>query len=180
MLSLFWAFLKIGAVMMGGGYAMLPLLVRELVDKRDWITKDELLDIFAVAQCTPGVIAVNSASFIGYKRHKAWGAVVATLGIITVPFLMILGLATLMRMAQDIPLMFQVFAGMRVAVCALIIDTVIKLTAENLRDWLSILLCAISFLLVATLNINPVFIVLGAALLGFVLWGRERKGRVSK
>ena len=153
---------------------MLPLLVRELAEKRDWTTEEEILDIFAVAQCMPGVIAVNTATFIGYKRHKVLGAIVATIGVVTVPFLMILGLYWLMRYAMNFPWMLRVFAGMRVAVCALIVNTLIKLVREGIRDWLAVLLSVAALLLVAALHVNPAFVVLGALLFGFVLWGRER------
>ena len=89
MLELYISFLKIGAVMFGGGYSMLPLLIRELVDNKHWCTEEEVLVYFSLAQCTPGVIAINSATFVGYKRGKVWGGIIASLGVVTVPVIII-------------------------------------------------------------------------------------------
>ena len=180
MWELYWLFTKVGALMIGGGYAMLPLLLRELCQKREWVTEAELLDIFAVAQCTPGVIAVNTATYIGYKRGRVLGAVLATAGIITVPVILIIALALLLRQAEVMPFMHRVFAGMRVAVAALIVTALIKLFRGTVKNWLSGFLFVVSCALVSALKVNAVFIVIGAALLAVAIWGFKGRTAVSE
>ena len=115
LLNLYLVFVKIGAFMFGGGYSMLPLLTRELVDNRQWVDETELLDYFAIAQCTPGIIAVNTATFVGQKRRGFIGGLVATLGVITVPILLILLIAALLVGFWQHPVVNHAFAGIRVA-----------------------------------------------------------------
>ncbi len=173
MLLLYLTFLKIGALMLGGGYSMLPLLVRELVDKRQWATEEELLNYFSVAQCTPGVIAVNTATFVGYKLKKIWGAIVATLGIITVPVVLIILIAAVLSNFWQYPLVQNIFAGVRIAVAALIISAVVRLFKKSIKDWFSVVLCVAAFVLMVVANVSPIFIVLGSAIVALV-WGRIR------
>lgn len=174
MFKLYLTFLKIGALMLGGGYSMLPMLVREIVDRRGWATEDELLNYFSVAQCTPGVIAVNTATFIGYKHKKIGGAIVATVGIVTVPMVLIVLIATLLSTVWQYPIVNHIFSGVRIAVSALIFSSVIRLFKKAVKDWFSVLLFLASFILMATADISPIFIVIGAAIAGLA-WGRIRK-----
>ena len=125
LLELYLAFLKIGAVNFGGGYAMLPLLERDLVTKRGWTTTDDLMDYFAIGQCTPGIIALNVSTFIGHKRRGIPGAIAATLGFLTIPIIIILVIAAFLTNFAELPVVQHAFAGIRVCVCILILYLVV-------------------------------------------------------
>ena len=120
--ELYISFFRIGAMMFGGGYAMLPLLTREIIDRREWASEQEMLDYFAVAQCTPGVIAVNVSTFIGRKMRGFAGAVAATAGIITVPFILIILIVSVLLRFWFHPVVVRAFSGIRTAVAALILS----------------------------------------------------------
>lgn len=171
----FWAlyisFLKIGALMFGSGYTMLPLLTREIVEYRAWITQEELLDAFALSQCVPGVIAVNTAAFIGQKRGGWGGAAAAILGVMTAPIIAILLVATVLMQFWNNPIMINAFNGVRVAVAAVITSAVISLIRSNVKSWLGIALCIAGFVIIALLHLSPVFVVLLAVVVGLVMWG---------
>ena len=134
LLELYWTYLKIGCVNFGGGYAMLPLLERELVNKKGWATMDELRDYFAVGQCTPGVIALNVSTFIGQKRKGAAGAVAAMLGFLTGPIAIILVIAAFLRNFAELEVVQHAFAGIRVCVCVLIVQAVLRLWKTSVVD----------------------------------------------
>ena len=134
LLELYWTFVKIGCVTFGGGYAMLPILERELVDKRQWTTMDDLRDYFSVGQCTPGIIALNVSTFIGEKRGGIKGAVLATGGFLTGPILIILIIAAFLQNFANIPLVQHAFAGIRVCVCVLILQAVLRLWKKSVVD----------------------------------------------
>ena len=168
LLDLFFTFSKIGALTFGGGYAMLPIIQREIVEGKDWATEEEILDYYAVGQCTPGVIAVNTATFIGYKNRGIIGAIFATLGLVFPSLIIIMILASFLQSFSTLPLVQSAFAGIRIAVIALIIDTVIKLFKSSIKDILGIIICLLAFILSAFLNISPVYIVISAALLGLI------------
>lgn len=172
--ELYLSFLNIGALMFGSGYTMLPLLTREVVEKRNWITQEELLDAFALSQCVPGVIAINTAVMIGNKRGGWGGAVAALLGIMTAPILAILLVATVLMQFWNNPVMVSAFNGVRVAVAAVITSAVISLIRANVKDWLGIALCIAGFVMIALAHISPIFVVLMAVAVGLVLW-RIRK-----
>lgn len=139
-LDLYLCFLKIGAVNFGGGYAMLPLLQKELSEDRKWISDEELTDYYAVGQCTPGPIAMNVSTFIGQKIAGFPGALVATGGFITVPFLIIILISAFLRNFAYIPVVQHAFAGIRVCVCVLILQAVIKLWKNSVVDVKSLIL----------------------------------------
>jgi len=134
LLELYWTFVKIGCVTFGGGYAMLPMLERELVDKRQWTTMDELRDYFSIGQCTPGIIALNVSTFIGEKRHGVKGAIAATTGFLTGPVLIILLIAAFFRNYAANPIVQHAFAGIRVCVCVLILQAVLRLWKKSVVD----------------------------------------------
>ena len=169
--ELFVSFLKIGALMFGSGYTMLPLLSREIVQHRAWLTEDELMDAYALSQCVPGVIAVNTAAFVGQKRGGWGGALAAVLGVVTVPIIAILLVATVLMQFWTSPVMISAFNGIRVAVAAVITSAVIGLIRANVKNWLGIALCIAGFVIIALLHLSPVFVVLLAVVVGFVLWG---------
>ena len=131
--DLFRAFFTIGALTFGGGYAMLPMLEREIVSKHKWATNEELLNYFAIGQCTPGVIAVNTATFVGYKVKGVIGGIVATLGVVAPSILIITVIAMVLQNFMDIVWVQHAFAGIRVAVCALITISVVKLFKSNVK-----------------------------------------------
>ena len=166
--NLFITFSRIGLFTFGGGYAMLPMLQKEVVEKAGWATESEIMDYFAVGQCTPGVIAVNTATFIGYKNRGIIGAIFATLGLVFPSLIIIMILASFLQSFSTLPLVQSAFAGIRIAVIALIIDTVIKLFKSSIKDILGIIICLLAFILSAFLNISPVYIVISAALLGLI------------
>ncbi len=168
--KLFILYVKIGAMMIGGGYSMLPLLIRELVEKTHLITEDELTDYMAVAQCTPGVIAINTATFVGYKVRRVIGAIVASLGVILVPMILIIIIAAVLQNFASYPIVQHVFAGIRIAVCALITAAVYKLFKKTVINLTSFILFLLAFLFVAVGGVSPVFVVLGAGIVGLA-WG---------
>ena len=170
-LELYVSFLKIGALMFGSGYTMLPLLSHEIVEYRGWITEDELMDAYALSQCVPGVIAVNTAAFVGQKRGGWGGAAAAVLGVIAAPIVAILLVATVLMQFWNSPTMVSVFNGVRVAVAAVITSAVVQLIRANVKTWLGIALCVVGFVIIAILHLSPVYVVLLAVVVGLVLWG---------
>lgn len=169
--DLFWTFCKIGALTFGGGYAMLPLIQREIVENKKWSTEKEILDYYAVGQCTPGVIAVNTATFIGYKLRGIIGGIVATLGVIFPSIIIILIIATFLQNFADLAIVQSAFAGIRVAVVALIITTVVKLIKSSIKDYLGVIIAIIAFVISAFIGLSPVYVVIAAALTGFISKG---------
>lgn len=166
--DLFWTFCKIGALTFGGGYAMLPLIQREIVENKKWSTEKEILDYYAVGQCTPGVIAVNTATFIGYKLKGIIGGIVATLGVVFPSLIIILIIAAFLQNFADLAIVQSAFAGIRVAVVALIITTVFKLLKSSIKDYLCAIVALLAFILSAFLGLSPVYVVIAAGLTGFI------------
>ncbi len=152
--ELFWTFAKMGAVTFGGGYAMLPILERECCDKRGWITQEEITDYFAIGQCTPGLIAVNVSTFVGNKKKGPLGGVAATLGFAFIPVVLLLLIAAGLGQVLDAPAVRSAFAGVRVCVCVLILNAVLRLWKKSITDWKTLVI----FL-----------VVLGCSVLGAVL-----------
>lgn len=157
--------------MFGSGYTMLPLLSHEIVERRAWATEEDLMDAYSLSQCVPGVIAVNTAAFIGQKRGGWAGAAAAIWGVITVPTIAILLVATVLMQFWNSPVMVSVFSGVRVAVAAVIVSAVVRMIRSNVKNWLGVALCIAGFLIIAVLHLSPVFVVLLAVIVGFVLWG---------
>ncbi len=151
LLELYWAYLKIGCVNFGGGYAMLPLLERELVNKRGWTTMDELRDYFAIGQCTPGIIALNVSTFIGQKRKGVAGAIAAMLGFLTGPIAIILIIAAFLQNFAELEVVQHAFAGIRVCVCVLILQAILRLWKSSVVDVFTLVLYAV-ILAMNTLN----------------------------
>ena len=133
-LDLFLTFAKVGVCTFGGGYAMLPILQREVVEKKGWATEEELTDYFAIGQCTPGVIAVNTGTFIGQKLKGIPGGVLATLGVVFPSLIIIMILAAFIQNFAHLPAVIHAFAGVRACICALILSSVIKLGKSALKD----------------------------------------------
>ncbi len=176
LLQLFWSFFKIGTFTIGGGYAMIPLMEKELVDRRAWMSREDFLDTLAISQALPGVFAVNMATSVGYRLNGLAGSIVAIIGNILMPILIILAFAIGFRHLQGNAVMESVFRGIRPAVVALIaapVFTLARTAGVNLRNiWIPILAAALIYLL----GVSPVWIVL-AAMLGGVLYGRYQSGK---
>ena len=167
-LKLFAAFARVGLLTFGGGYAMIPMLEREIVDRYGWATREELMDYYAVGQCTPGVIAVNTGTFIGYKVAGKLGGVVATLGVIFPSFVIITVIAGIIQNFADFPAVNSAFAGIRVCVCVLIFNSVLKLWKGAIKDKAALALCLLVFVLSVFFKISPIVFVLFCAAAGIL------------
>ena len=178
LLSLFWIFAKIGSITFGGGYAMLPFLQRELIEKRDWVTEEEIADYFAIGQCTPGIIAVNTATFVGYKRKGIAGAILATLGIVFPSIVIIIIIAAFISNFSDLPVVKNAFAGVRACVCVLVLNAIIKLWKSSIQNKISFILYAVIFLAAVFTNISTVILVVIAGIAGLVI-GTIRKEKAQ-
>lgn len=167
--SLYTAFAKIGAVTFGGGYAMLPIIQRDIVEKRGWATKEEIADYYAIGQCTPGIIAINTATFVGYKRKGTPGGIIATLGFVTPALIIITIIAAVLSNFAHLAVVKNAFAGIRVCVCVLILNAVINLWKNSVTDAPSLLI----FLAVAAVSIifsaSPAIMVLLAGAAGIII-----------
>ena len=172
--ELYRSFFMIGALTFGGGYAMLPMLEREIVTKHGWATQEEILNYFAIGQCTPGVIAVNTATFVGYKHRGIPGGIVATLGVVSPSIVIIVLIAALLEHFMDILWVQHAFAGIRVAVCALIVASVIKLLKSGIKAWWHAALAAVAFIAVALFGLSPAYIVAACAVLSLI-FGKKVK-----
>ena len=169
LLKLFAAFARVGVLTFGGGYAMIPMLEREIVERRGWATSEELMDYYAVGQCTPGVIAVNTATFIGSKIAGNLGGVAATLGVIFPSFVIISVIAGIIENFADIPAVKSAFAGIRVCVCVLIFNSVLKLWKGAVKDKATLVLCLLVFVLSAFFDVSPIVFVVFCAAAGILL-----------
>lgn len=167
--DLFLTFCRIGGLTFGGGYAMLPMLQKEVVDARKWATEEELLDYYAVGQCTPGIIAVNTATFIGLKTRGILGAFIATAGVVFPSLVIITLIAGFVTSFADLAIVQHAFAGIRVCVAVLVLNAIIKLWKSGIKDIIGIVIFAVVFLLSVLLDVSPVFVVIGAILAGIVI-----------
>ena len=167
-LKLVWAFIVVGATAFGGGYAVVPLLERELVKKRGWISMDEVLDFYTIAQITPGVIIVNIATFIGHKRKGFFGGLIATIGLVLPGISLMLLISVFVNQFAEYALVQHALAGIRLAVCAIILDTTIRIAKGFYKNYRSVIICIAAFVLSAVFSVSPVFVVLGAGLAGFL------------
>ena len=175
LLDMFLTFAKVGVMTFGGGYAMLPILQREVVENKGWATEEELTDYFAIGQCTPGVIAVNTATFIGQKYKGIPGGIAATLGVVFPSLIIISLLAGVIETFSHIGWVQHALGGIRVCVCVLILNAVMKLYKKAIVDKITLVI----FLLVALgsflLDLSPVVFVVLAAAAGILLKNREVK-----
>ena len=162
-------FAKVGVMTFGGGMAMLPILQREVVENRGWATEAELADYFAIGQCTPGIIAVNTATFIGQKRRGMLGAIFATIGMVLPSLVIIMALAGISGQISHIAAVKHAFAGIRVCVCVLIFNAVVKLWRSAVKDGKALLIFAAVLALSLLTDITPVVPVLAAALAGILI-----------
>lgn len=168
--SLFMTFAKVGVMTFGGGYAMLPILEREVVTNHGWSTSEQMLDYYAIGQCTPGIIAVNVSTFVGYKTRGIMGAIVATLGIVFPSLVIITALASVLKMFQDNVYVSKAFAGIRIAVCALMASAVIKLAKKAVSGVSTAIIAVASLLLEIFLGVSPIIIVASVVVFGIIMY----------
>ncbi len=181
LIELFLIFAKMGAVTFGGGYAMLPILQREIVENKHWGSEEELMDYYALGQVTPGMIAVNVATFIGCKLKGFWGGVFATLGVITPSMIIITVIALFLSHFEENPYVIHAFAGIRACVCVLILDAVLKLGKKSVKDTRTTVIFIAILLIALFAPVSPVFSVVIAGLAGYFLKPKgNKKGGASK
>ena len=173
--QLYWAFLRIGGLTFGGGLTMLPMLQYELVQKKGWITEDELLDCYAIGQCTPGIIAVNTATFVGYKKEKVLGGIFSTLGMITPSIVIITIVALFLRSYMDNIWLQHALLGIRGVVCALMANTVVNLGRKSLKNPRAWGIAIIIFLIALLTSVPTVVLVIFAAAAGILLFREEMR-----
>lgn len=173
--ELYLTFARISASCFGGGYAMLPFFQRELVEKKGWLNEEELLDLHAIAQCTPGVIAVNTSTFCGYRTRGISGALAATAGMLTPPILIVLLISMFFWRWADTVWVQHALTGIRAGVCALIVNTVWKLSRKAILDIPTALLFLAVFLLAAVVGLSPALLVIGAGIFGLAFRGLRKE-----
>ena len=174
--ELFWTFAKMGVMTFGGGMTMLPILQREVVENKHWATEEELVDYYAIGQCTPGIIAINVSTFVGQKKKGVLGGIAATLGMVFPALVIITTLAGLITNFSHLAVVKNAFAGIQVCVCVLIFNATMKLKKKSVVDGRTAM---IFFLVLAgsvVLNLSPVWFVLAAAIAGILLKNWEAKG----
>ena len=175
--DLFITFAKVGVMTFGGGYAMLPILQREVVENKGWATDEELTDYFAIGQCTPGIIAVNTATFIGQKQKGFWGGIMTTLGVVFPSIVIISLLATVIEAFSHLVWVQNAFGGIRICVCVLIANAVVKLYKKAVVDKLTLGIFLVVALGSYFLDLSPVVFVVVSALAGILL---QAKGGARK
>ena len=173
--QLFVTFAIVGVTTFGGGYAMLPALQREVVDRRKWASDEEVMDWYAIGQCTPGVIAVNTATFVGQKQAGVIGGIFATLGVVFPSLVIITIIAAFIQNFAHLAVVQKAFAGIRVCVCVLILNAVVKLWKKSVVDWKTLVIFAAVFAGSVFLSVSPVVYVVIAALAGIVVKELEAK-----
>lgn len=166
--ELYLSFAKIGLMTFGGGLAMLPIIEKEVVDNKKWETAQDLYDYYAVSQCTPGVIAINVATFVGYKQRRLLGGIIASLGVITPSVIIILIIASTLIQIQNIPLVQSALKGIGIGISAILISTIFKMSKNSIKSIIGIVLAIISFILCYFLKISVVYIVIGAIVIGIL------------
>lgn len=168
MAELFAAFFRIGAFTFGGGYAMIPLIQKEVVENKKWITDEDILEIVAIAESTPGPIAINAATFVGYKVAGFFGAMFATLGVVLPSFVIISAIAGVLELFEDAKVVKYAFNGVRAGVLALIIKALISMYKKCPKNLLSYVVMAGAFVAAAFLKINVLLVIIGCAVVGLV------------
>ena len=166
--KVFLTFLRIGAFTFGGGYAMIPLIQRETVEKNKWISDDDILEIIAIAESTPGPIAINSATFVGYKAAGFWGSFCATFGVVLPSYVIISVISLLLQQFKDIQAVQYAFFGIRAGVLALILKSFWTMLKKCKKAAIPYIIVATSFIIATFFDINVLFIIVGSAVFGLV------------
>lgn len=173
--ELYVSFFKIGGLTFGGGLAMLPMLQREVVTDRGWCKEEEILDIYAIGQCTPGIIAVNTATYVGYKQAGFIGGIFGTLGLITPSLIIICLIASILQNFINLPTVVHALAGIRVIVCALMLNTVVTMAKKGIVDKLGAALFAGGFILACFTPVPTALIIVLAGIIGIIAKGMGGK-----
>ncbi len=173
--ELFWTFFKIGLFTFGGGAAMLPLLKREVVEKKHWAEDEELLDYYSIGQCTPGIIAINTATFIGYKMRGVFGAVLTTFGVVVPSVIVITLVAAVLQNFMDNKYVEAAFSGIRLVVVALILQAVSELWIKGVKGKIGVAFFVLALGLLVFFNLSPVLVILIASASGLVYLRGVRK-----
>ena len=176
LLDLFFTFARIGGLTFGGGYAMLPMLQKEVVEKRGWATNEELMDYYAIRHCTPGIIAVNTATFIGNKTRGVLGGIVATLGVVFPSLIIITIIAAFISNFAELAIVKNAFAGIRVCVFVLILNAVVKLGKSSIKDAVTLGIFLVVLVGSLLLDVSPIVFVLFAAVVGIAAQVLLKKG----
>jgi len=167
--DLFKIFFRVGAFTFGGGYSMLPILQKEVVENKKWCSYEEIIDYYAIGQSTPGIIAVNTAIFIGYKLKGVIGGIIAALGIVFPSLIIITIIAEFFGRIQDNEIVNSAFGGIRAAVPALILSAVLKMWGKSVVDKFTIIIFIVAFILAAFTGISPILIVAVSAIIGIII-----------
>ncbi len=180
LIELYCSWFKMGLFTFGGGYAMLPMIQKEVIDKYHWATYDEIMDYYAIGQVTPGIIAVNTATFVGYKVQGVIGGIFATLGVVSPSVVIISIIAGLISNFSELPLVQAALAGIQCAVCVLMYDAIKKLYKKGVTDTPTFLICAIAFLLCYFTSIPTVLMVIAAGVAGYVLYRTKKTKKAGE
>ena len=173
--ELYLAFLKIGAFTFGGGLAMMPIMQRELIEKRGWLTDEELIDYFAIGQSTPGIIAVNVATFVGYKRLGVLGGIIGTLGVVTPSWVIIMILAGAISSVDKYPVAQKALKGINVAVAALLTSVIVKFSKKTIKSVRNAVLMLTAFALIYFFKVQSVWIIIASLVIGCLITMYKQK-----
>lgn len=168
--EIFITFFKIGAFTIGGGYAMLPLIEKEVVEHKKWVKEEEIVDIFAIVQSVPGVIAINTSMFVGYKKAKIRGAVSAALGVTLPSFFMILAIYYALSGIKDNIYIQKAFEGVRAGVTALILLIAVKLAKKTITSYISAIIAVLAFILLVFFEIHAILIIVAGGIAGYIIY----------
>lgn len=178
-MQMFWSFFKIGAFTFGGGYAMVPMIQKEVVESRKWVAGEEFIDMLGLAQTAPGPVAVNTSVFVGYKKAGCAGAVTAVVGATLPSFLVILAIATFFSEIRRFPAVEAAFAGVRPAVVALVAGAAYKIGKTAIRDLRGVAIGALALVAVAVFDVHPIPVIVGSATVGYLVFRRDFKGEAE-
>lgn len=170
LIKLFLAFLKIGTFSFGGGYAMIPFIQKEIVEKNDWITLSDFMDIIGISQMTPGPVAINSATFVGYKVNGVMGSIFATIGVVTTSFILVIIANRTLEKFKESKVIKAALTGMRPVLIALILKATIDLAKESYLDLKSVVIATIIGIVLFKKNINPILAIVAAGILGLIFY----------
>ncbi len=168
LLQLFLSFLKIGAFTFGGGYAMMPIMQKEVVDKKHWATDDDIVKLLVISESTPGVLAVNSATFIGYQIGGFWGSLLATLGVVLPSFIVISIISLFIVQFKELEYVGYAFSGIRAGVAMLILNAVFKLSKKAKKGWFAYTIFALAFLVALFTEFSVILLLLFGAIMGII------------
>lgn len=173
--QLYSAFFRVGILTFGGGYAMLPMLTREIVEKHQWASENDIMDYYVIAQCTPGIIAVNTATFIGARVAGNPGGIIATLGVVSPSYLIICIIAAFLRQFSHLAVVQHAFAGISIAVCAMVLNAAWKLIAKSVVDKVTLAVLAATAAASILFGVSPVLVVIAAAFVGIFARRNEKE-----